>query len=164
MKQIVLILLFVFTIQISIHKYKPLEDEQHNKGSSYKLLSPKTKCEPGYYKKCMVIGMYIKTHNLPKRCFCYKIKSEKSSKVKTTKEINTKNVTTKDIAVKDQTTKISTSKDKTLKDFEITGKPVKVFENSSYCKQGEFYVCYDMMTSRFFKRKFTQCHCSKTRY
>ena len=149
MKQIVLILLFVFTIQINTHKYKPSEDEHHKRGTVYEISHSEAKCDPGYEKRCMVIGMYVKTKNLPKRCFCYEINPEKKTKDKTTNN---------------ETTKNQTKKDKNIKDYQITGKPVKVFENSHHCKNGENYVCYDMSTSRFFKQLLTKCRCSKTRY
>ena len=152
MKQIVLILLFIFAVQKKIILNTP-ENKPHKRGNIYELHG--SNCEPGYEKKCSPRrGIYIRNQKAPMQCLCYEIKYLESLKKKFTKDTKT----TQDKTIKDET-----KKDKTIKDYQITGKPVKVFENSSHCKQGEFYVCYDMMTSRFFKRQFTQCHCSTTR-
>ena len=153
MKQIVLILLFIFAVQKKIILNTP-ENKPHKRGNVYELFG--SKCDPGYEKKCRPRrGIYIRNQKAPMQCLCYEIKYLESLKKKFTKDTKT----TQDKTIKDET-----KKDKTIKDYQITGKPVKVFENSGFCKKGEYYVCYDMMTSRFFKRQFTQCHCSTTRY
>ena len=170
MKAIILILLFIFAVQKKINTDTP-KDEPHKRGHTYKLFGPN--CDPGYEKICRPRkGMYIGHQKPSKECFCYEIKylenQKENIKKKYLKETKTTKVETlKDKDIKDKTLKDKTSNDTskdTLKDFQIIGKPVKVFENSPFCKNGENYVCYDMMTSRFFKRKFTQCRCSKTNY
>ena len=68
MKQFVLILLFIFTLQRKIHTDPPKndpKDQHHKRGSSYELHFPNTECEPGYKKICKVIGMYITIKNQP---------------------------------------------------------------------------------------------------
>ena len=153
MKQVVLILLFIFAMQKKVN-IDTTKDEPHKRGKVYELFG--SNCAQGYEKKCSPRrGIYIRNQKPPMQCFCYNIEYLESLKKKITKDTKT----TEDKTIKDET-----KKDKTIKDFQITGKPVKVFENSGFCKKGEYYVCYDMMTSRFFKRKFTQCRCSKTRY
>ena len=171
MKPIILILLFIFAVQKKINT-DTRKDEPHKRGHTYKLIGPN--CDSGYEKMCRPKrGIYIGNYKPSKECFCYEIKyfemiTKKYKKnfkdTKTTKDKIIKGEPIKDKVILDKTLKDKTSKDKTLKDFQITGKPVKVFENSPHCKNGENYVCYDMMTSRFFKRQFTQCRCSKTNY
>ena len=152
MKQVVFILLFIFAMQKKIN-LGTINDEFHKSVYEYNYSS---NCAPGYEKKCYPRrGIYIRSQKPLKQCFCYKKKDLGSLE----KKIANDSKTTKDKTIKDET-----KKDKTIKDYQITGKPVKVFENSGFCKKGEYYVCYDMMTSRFFKREFTQCHCSTTRY
>ena len=82
MKQIILILLFIFTVQIKIHTESPKE-ENTNRRPVHSPSILKGKCSPGYVLDCRVIGMYKGNHNPPKRCFCIKdkTKEKKVSKI-----------------------------------------------------------------------------------
>ena len=68
MKQIVLFLLFIFTLQKKIHTDIP-KVQQQAKGSSFQIL-PSQDCPSGYFKHCFVKGMYVKTKILPQTCIC----------------------------------------------------------------------------------------------
>ena len=151
MKQIVLILLFIFTLQKKIHT-DPLKDapkDQHHKRESvYQLIFPKTKCDPGYEKKCRIIGMYIRIRNIPKRCFCYEIKSEKTRnliEVKTTNVKTTNLKTTNDKTVKDKDKPIKDDrlKDKTNKNYHpLRRRPMieTIIKDHPKCQKGEYFV------------------------
>ena len=132
MKQIILILLFIFTFQKKIHTDPPKE-QHYKRGSSYELLFPKTECEPGYKKICRVIGMYIKTYNLPKRCFCYEIKLAKPRNLK---EVST----TGDKTIKDKPIKDKPIRDKPTKYLPFRGKIEKIVKDDHHCKKGEYFV------------------------
>jgi len=142
MKQFVLILLFIFTLQRKIHTDLPKNDpkDQHQKrGSSYELHFPNTECEPGYKKICKVIGMYIKIKNqpLPKRCFCFKITSEKTRNLKEIKTTNDKTIKDKEKPIKDDRLK-----DKT-KNYNIKKRrPMieRIIKDHPQCKKGEYFV------------------------
>ena len=121
-------------------------DDPHKRGSGYRLF--KKECDPGYEKKCFPKkGMYIHNkipHKPSIECFCYEKKYEEH---KTTK---------------DKTVKGKLTRDKSIKEEPKFGKPVKVFKNDPHCKEGEYYVCYDMSTVKYIKlRPQTRCHCSK---
>ena len=63
---------------------------------------------------------------------------------------------------KDKTIKGKLARDKSIKEEPRFGKPVKVFKNDPHCKEGEYYVCYDMSPVKYIKfRPQTRCHCSK---
>ena len=80
MKQIliVLVLLFVFTVQTNLQ----LPDI---------LPAINRKCVKGYTLDCKVIGMTMGGHKAPEKCFCYKNKSKTTST--TTKKSDNKNKT-----------------------------------------------------------------------
>ena len=137
MKQIILILLFIFTFQKKIHTDPP-KDQHHKRGSSYELLFPKTKCDPGYEKKCRVIGMYVKTHNLPQRCFCYEIKSAKTRNLKEVSTTGDKTI--KDKPIKDKPIKDKPIRDMPTKYLPFRGKIEKVVKDDHHCKKGEYFV------------------------
>ena len=76
MKQIVLILLFIFTVQKNIHS-NLLKNKLYKRGTTSYQISPRQNCVPGYYKNCFIKGMHLRTN--PKRCYCYEEKSQKIS-------------------------------------------------------------------------------------
>ena len=83
MKQIVLILLFIFTLQKKINTDSPKDlpsERHHYKASSFRISSNED-CPPGYFKHCFVKGMYIRTKNLPYQCYCYEKKAQKINRI-----------------------------------------------------------------------------------
>ena len=150
MKEIVLILLFILTLQKSIHTDPPKDfpkDQHPYKRSSYRI-SPNQDCPPGYYKDCFVIGMYRGIKNLPKTCYCFEKKIHKINRI--LKEIS---------STKDQTTK---DKDKPVKDRfpkdkynPLRRELLSVVANSPKCN-GDFLVCY-----YYPLQKVSRCHCTK---
>ena len=150
MKQIVLMLLFILTLQKKIHTDPPKDlpkDRYHYKTSSYRI-SPNQECPSGYYKNCFVIGMYRGTKNLPKTCYCFEKKTQKINRI--LKEIS---------STKDKTTKNKPIKDRLPKDkyFPFRRKLEYVEKNSKRCN-GDYYVCYSYTLPT---RSFSKCHCSK---
>ena len=146
MKQIVLILLFIFTLQKKIHTDTPRVQPQ-TRGSSFQIL-PSQDCPSGYFKHCFVKGMYINTKILPRTCRCIEKKTEKIKRI--LKEIRTtKYKTTKD---KERPLKERLQKDK---HYPLRGKLERVEKNSKKCN-GDYYVCYNYPL-----QKMSRCHCSK---
>ena len=142
MKPIVLILLFIFTVQKNNHS-DPLKkkNELHKRGTTSYQISPSQNCDPGYYKNCFVIGMYIRTKNLPKKCYCYEKKSQKVKRI--LKEV-----------VSDKY-KPKSSKPKY---YPFGGKLEKSYRSIAKCR-GDYYVCYSYSLINV-----TECHCSKNPY
>ena len=91
MKQIVLILLFIFAVQKKIILNTP-ENKPHKRGNIYELHG--SNCEPGYEKKCSPRrGIYIRNQKAPMQCLCYEIKyleSLKKNLQKTLKQLKIK--------------------------------------------------------------------------
>ena len=143
MKQIVLILLFIFTVQKSIHYNPQKNNEPHKNGSHYEI-SPSQNCEPGYFKKCILIGIIKRFESIPKRCFCY---DKKYYKIKRNlNEVSTTKVKDKNI------------RDESPKYYPFRGKIEKVYRSIAKC-HGDYYVCYNYPLI-----KVTACHCSKNPY
>ena len=135
MKKIILIiLLFIFTVQKNIQSLQ-------KKGRASYQISPSKNCTPGYDKKCFVEVMFGKTKILPKRCYCYKNNSQK------VKRILNEVVTNKD-------------KPRSSKSiyYPFGGKLEKSYRSIAKCR-GDYYVCY-----RYSLIKVTECHCSKNPY
>ena len=83
MKQVVLILLFIFTLQKKIPTDSPKDlpsDRHHYKSSSFRIPSNQ-ECPAGYFKHCFVKGMYKGTTKLPYQCYCYEIKTQKIKRI-----------------------------------------------------------------------------------
>ena len=91
MKQIVLILLFIFTLQkkLPTDSSKDLpKGRLYYKSSSFSI-SPSQECPEGYYKHCFVKGMYRGTSKLPYQCRCYEKPTPKVNRI--LKEVRTTN-------------------------------------------------------------------------
>ena len=145
MKPIVLIFLFIFTVQNEIHFNPPKNNEPHKRRSFYQI-SPSQSCDPGYYKDCFFIEKYRGPLNLPKRCYCYEKQSQK------VKRILNEVTTTKD---KD---KDKPKGDPSPKYYPFRGKVEEAYRSIAKC-HGDYYVCYNYP---FMKIK--ACHCSKNPY
>ena len=145
MKQIVLILLFIFTLQNKINFKYIIKDQYLPKKSSFRI-SSNQECPSGYYKHCFVKGMYIGTSKLPYQCYCYERKIQKINRI--LKEVKT---------TKNRTT---TNGDRLIKDKYFLPSRRRLFsveKNSSKCN-GEYYVCYVI---EYTNRSKLDCHCSK---
>ena len=149
MKQIVLILLFIFTLQKKITTDSPKllpSDRHYYKASSFRI-APNQECPEGYFKHCFVKGMYKRTSKLPYQCRCIEIKTQKINRI--LKEVRT----TKD---KDKPTNGRLIKDKYP--FPIGRKLHSVERNSPRCN-GDNYVCWVIM---YTNKSKLDCHCSKS--
>ena len=138
MKQIVLILLFIFTVQKNIHS-NLLKNKLHKRGTTSYQISPRQNCVPGYYKNCFIKGMHLRTN--PKRCYCYEEKSQKVKRI--LKEVVT------------EKNKPTSSKPKY---YPFGGKLEKSYRSIAKCR-GDYYVCYSYSLINV-----TECHCSKNPY
>ena len=138
MKQIVLILLFIFTVQKNIHS-DLLKNKIHKRGKTSYQISPKQNCGPGYYKNCFVKGMYLRT--IPKRCYCYEENFQKVKRI-----------------LKEVVTEKNKSTSSKPKYYPFGGKLEKSYRSIAKCR-GDYYVCY-----RYSLINVTECHCSKNPY
>ncbi len=87
MKQIliVLILLFVLTVQIDTHT-ETLKDENYNREPAHSSSIVNGKCLSGYVLECREIRIFKGNHNF-KRCYCIEDKSKEKEVNKTPKNI-----------------------------------------------------------------------------
>ena len=151
MRQIILILLFIFTLQKNIHNVHPKNDEPHKKDSSYRV-AQNEECEPGYFKRCFIKGMYVRAKNIPKQCYCYEKKPQKILRI--LKDVRTTKTRTTTTKVKPTTSRTSRHTSR----LPFRGKLEKVFPNYKKCN-GDYYVCYSYPI-----QKMSRCHCSKHPY
>lgn len=145
MKQIVLILLFVFAMQKGIDT-NPLKEQNHTKKSFY-IISATQLCEPGYEKSCNPIKMFL-THISPKRCFCYDKKTKSALK----EIINKYLKITKD---KEKLKKERVIEENPILYIPLRGKLELVKKDDPHCGKGKYLVCYEYPAL-----KMSKCHCS----
>ena len=151
MKQIVLVLLFIYALQKEIHTDPPKnlpKEQNHYRLSSFRISSDK-ECPSGYYKHCIVKGMYVGTSKLPYYCYCYIKKVQKINRI--LKEV----ITSKDKTIKD---KDKPSKDRLIKDklFPKKRRKIELIEKNSPKCNGDYYVCYEIP-----ERRMSKCICTK---
>ena len=149
MKQIVLILLFIFTLQKKIHTDPPRVLHQ-TRGFSFIIL-PSQDCPSGFIKRCFVKGKNLNINSLPNLCKCFEKKTEKIKRI--LQEIRT--VKYKTPKGKGTPLKKRLPKDKYNP---LRGKLEHVVKNSKKCN-GDYYVCYNYPI-----QKMSRCHCSKHPY
>ena len=90
-----------------------------------------------------IIGMYIGTRNIPKRCFCYEIKSEKTRNLIEVKTTNVKTTNDKTVKDKDKPIKDERLKDKTNKNYHpLRRRPMieTIIKDHPKCQKGEYFV------------------------
>ena len=143
MKQIVLILLFIFTFQNKINFEYIIKDQYLPKKSSFRI-SSNQECPSGYYKHCFVKGMNIGTSKFLYQCFCYERKTQKINRI--LKEVKT---------TKNRTT---TNGDRLIKDklFPKKRRKIELIEKNSPKCNGDYYVCYEIP-----ERRMSKCICTK---
>ena len=146
MKQIVLILLFIFTLQkrLPTDSSKDLpKGRLYYKSSSFSI-SPSQECPEGYYKHCFVKGMYRGTSKLPYQCRCYEKPTPKVNRI--LKEVRTTNKPTNGGSIKE-------------KYSILLGRKLHSVQSHSPRCNGDFYVCYVLI---YTNKSRLDCHCSKT--
>ena len=156
MKQIALILLFIFTLQKKLNTDSPkdLPKNQHLKRTSPYPIPANADCPRGYLKLCFGRGKYEIFKNLPNPCYCYEKKVQKINRI--LKEVTTakdKTIKDRDKPIKDRLTK--------NKYFPLVKrKIISIKKNSPLCN-GDYLVCYEY---EYPNRKMSKCECTKNPY